>query len=336
MKRYVLGETPGVDSWQAEIVNDAPLGPKDVRVDMRAWSLNYRDLMVAEGTYGGRRLAGLVPLSDGAGEVIEIGSEVSRFKVGDNIATCFFRDWHEGDLTPAKGKTARGGGIDGVLAERMVFGEESIVRAPENLSNCEAATLPCAGLTAWHALYDAHRLQPGQTVLVQGTGGVSTFALQFAKAGGARVIVTSSSNDKLSHAEDLGADERINYNETPDWERAAFELTGGAGVDMIVEVGGSDTLPRSLRAVRYGGTVAVIGVLSGGQVQFPVGFLFSKNVQMKGIYVGSRTQFEAMNRAIEVNDIHPVVDREFGFDDAVDALRFLQKGEHVGKVVIVR
>jgi len=336
MKRYVLGEAAGIDSWRLEEAGEPTVGPGEVRVDMRAWSLNYRDLMVAEGTYGGKRQPGLVPLSDGAGVVVEVGSQVTDLKAGDEVATCFFRDWQEGDLNAAKGKSARGGAIDGILSERIVAPANSLAKIPSNLSLPEAATLPCAAVTAWNALFDASDLRAGETVLVQGTGGVSIFALQLAKAAGARVIVTSSSDAKLAHASDLGADEGINYRENPDWERAAFELTGDVGVDVILEVGGTDTLPRSLKAIRPAGRIAVIGVLTGGLVQFPIGYLFSKNARMTGIYVGSRAQFLAMNRAIETSDIHPVIDREFSFDNAAQALRYMQSGEHVGKIVIVR
>jgi len=336
MKRYLLGETPGIDSWQMEDVPAPVLGAGEVRVEMRAWSLNHRDLMVAEGTYGGKRQPGLVPLSDGSGVVAEVGSGVTELQVGDRVATCFFRDWHEGDLTALKAKAARGGAIDGILSEQIVAPANSLVKAPSNLSFAEAATLPCAALTAWNALFDASQLKAGETVLVQGTGGVSIFALQLAKVAGARVIVTSSSDAKLSHAADLGADEGINYRDNPDWERAAFDLTRGIGVDLVLEVGGTDTLPRSMKAVRHAGRISIIGVLTGGQVQFPVGYVFSKNIRMTGIYVGSRSQFMAMNRAIEQADLHPVIDREFAFASAPLALKYMQAAEHVGKIVIVR
>lgn len=336
MRKYVLSEAAGIEGWDLVQAEPSALGPYDVRVDLRAWSLNYRDMMITEGTYGGQRLPGLVPLSDGAGEVVEVGSAVTQFKPGDRVASCFFRDWIDGPLTPEKAKSALGGAVDGVLAEEVVLPETSWVRAPNGFSHVEAATLPCAGLTAWHALFDVARLQPGQTVLVQGTGGVSMFALQCAKAAGAKVIVTSSSDEKLAKAFERGADQGINYRANPDWEREAFELTGREGVDVVIEVGGADTLPRSLKALRYGGNVVVIGVLSGVTVQFPVGFLFSRNAHVTGIYVGSRTQFQSMVRGIEASGIHPVIDREFGFDDAKSALQHLKSGQHMGKVAIVR
>jgi len=336
MRRYVLGDKPGVDTWKLENVTDAPLGPGEVRIEMRAWSLNYRDLLVAKGEYGGKFVPGLVPLSDGAGEIVEVGAGVTRFKVGDRVASCFFRDWVEGPLTAAKGKSALGGAIDGVLAERVVLPETGVVKAPEGLSHEETATLPCAGLTAWNALFDTGNLQPGQTLLVQGTGGVSIFALQFAKAAGAKVIVTSSSDAKLGLAHEMGADEGVNYMVQPDWDRFAFEKSGGVGVDVVIEVGGSDTLSRSLRAVKHGGKVVAIGVLSGGVAELSIGFLLTKNIQLTGIYVGNRTQFEAMNRAITIAGISPVVDKVFRFDDAVNALRHLEGASHLGKIVIAR
>jgi NADPH:quinone reductase-like Zn-dependent oxidoreductase len=301
---------------------------------MRAWSLNYRDLMVAKGTYGGKSPEGLVPLSDGAGEVVEVGQGVTRFKIGDSVASCFFRDWIEGPLTPAKAKSARGGAIDGVLAERVVMPAESLVRAPSNLSHEQTATLPCAGLTAWNALFDTFGVDPSHHVLLHGTGGVSIFSLQFAKAAGARVLITSSSDEKLDRARALGADATANYREAPDWDRKAYEWTAGRGVDLVVEVGGANTLPKSLRAIGYGGHIVVIGVLTGGASEFPLPYLFSKNARMTGIYVGSRERFEAMNRAIEATEMEPVINRTFPFESAPEALRHLESGSHFGKIVI--
>lgn len=334
MRRYVLGDTAGIGSWRQEEAADAPLMRDEVRVAMKAWSLNYRDLMVAKGTYGGKYTPGLVPLSDGAGEVLEVGPEVTDFKPGDRVVNGFFRDWQEGPLTAEKAKSAYGGGIPGVLAQRMVFPERALLKIPEGLSWEEAATLPCAGLTAWNALFDTGQLRPGQTVLLQGTGGVSMFALQFAKLAGARVLLTSSSDAKLAVADELGADAGINYTQHPEWERFAFEQTDGEGVDLVVEVGGSDTLGRSLRAVRPGGRVVVIGVLSGGIASLPIGLLLAKNVQLTGIYVGSRSQFRDMNRAIQQTGLSPIVDRTFDFHDASSALARLESGEHLGKIVI--
>ena len=336
MRRYVLGEAAGLDSWKLENVSDGPVGAGEVRVEMRAWSLNYRDLLVAKGTYGGKYQPGLVPLSDGAGEVAEVGVGVTRFRVGDRVTNCFFRDWIEGPLSASKGKSAFGGTVSGVLAERVVLPESALVHAPERMSLEEASTLPCAGLTAWNALFDTGELRPGQTVLVQGTGGVSIFALQFAKAAGARVLITSSSDAKLGLVHELGADAGVNYQKQPDWDRFAFDQTGGQGVDLVIEVGGSDTLGRSLRAIRYGGKIVVIGVLSGGIAEMPLGYLFSKNAQMIGIYVGSRIQFEAMNRSLDISGISPMIDRTFRFEDAPSALRHLESGSHLGKIVISR
>jgi NADPH:quinone reductase-like Zn-dependent oxidoreductase len=336
MRKYALGDEPGFENLRTQSADEPAVNRHSVLVDMRAWSLNYRDLLVATGKYGGKYQPGLVPLSDGAGEVIAVGDEVTEFKPGDMVASCFFKGWAEGPLSPAKAKTALGGAVDGVLAERVAMPEWSWVKAPSNLSFDEAATLPCAALTAWNALFDTADLKPGQTVLLQGTGGVSMFGLQFAKAAGARVLITSSSDDKLGFADEKGADEGINYKTHPDWERIAFERTGGVGVDVILDVGGSDTLGKSLRAARYGGRIVVIGVLSGGVAELPIGHLLTKNLQLTGIYVGSREQFIAMNRAIEQAGISPVIDRRFEFGDAVSAYRRIQSGEHMGKIVIVR
>ncbi|AIE85235.1 zinc-dependent alcohol dehydrogenase family protein [Fimbriimonas ginsengisoli] len=336
MQRYVLGQAPGIDQLRLEEASETELGMDGVRVEMRAWSLNYRDLMVVKGTYGGRYQPGLIPLSDGVGHVIEVGSTVTRFKVGDRVASCFFRDWIEGPLTPVKAKTALGGGVPGVLADRVVLPEHGLVHVPESLSDLEAATLPCAGVTAWNALIDTAVLRPGQTVLLQGTGGVSMQALGIAKAAGARVMITSSSNEKLERAKQLGAEATVNYREQPEWDRAAYEWTGGRGVDVVVEVGGADTLPKSLRSLTYGGNIAVIGVLTGANPEMPLPYLFSKNARMTGIYVGSRLQFEAMNRAIEQNKIRPVIDRVFEFEEAADAFRHMESGSHFGKIVISR
>ena len=332
-RRYVLGDTPGPASWTLQDAERPPLGPREVRMRVRACSLNYRDLMVALGTYGGRHRPGLVPLSDGAGEVLEVGTDVSRVTVGDRVAANFFPDWVEGEIAAEKTATALGGGSDGMLSEEVVISERAIVRVPEALSFEEAACLPCAGLTAWNILFNTGRLQPGETVLLQGTGGVSIFALQFAKAAGARVILTSSSDEKLARGREMGADETINYRTEPDWDKAARRLTG-SGVDLIVEVGGAGTMAKSLRAARPGGRIVSVGVLSGGQIDFPLGYLFSKNLTLTGVYVGPVVMFEAMNRSVALNGIRPVVDRVLPLEEAQAALEHLQSGSHFGKIVI--
>jgi NADPH:quinone reductase-like Zn-dependent oxidoreductase len=334
VRRYVLGETPGIDSLTIQEVDRPSLGPRDVRVRVRACSLNYRDLMVASGTYGGPWRPGLVPLSDGAGEVLEVGSEVSRVKAGDRVAANFFRDWIEGDITQAKGNTALGGALDGVLSEEVVLPEHALVHLPEHLSFEEAACLPCAGLTAWNALFETGPLRPGETVLLLGTGGVSIFALQLAKMAGARVIATSSSDEKLARARAMGADEGINYRSEPDWDKTVRRLTDGRGVDVVVEVGGAETMPRSMRAARSRGRIVSIGFLGGANVEFTTGFLLTKNLHLTGVYVGPVVMFEAMNRAIAQHGLRPMVDETYSFDQVPEALTAMKSGAHFGKIVV--
>jgi NADPH:quinone reductase-like Zn-dependent oxidoreductase len=296
-------------------------------VRLRAASLNYRDLMIIRNQYGSPTRPGLVPLSDGAGEVVEIGPGVKRVKVGDRVAGIFHQGWIGGEIGDEVARTALGGDLDGVLAEYRAFEEGGLVRLPEGLSFEEGATLPCAGVTAWDALMVGPRpVRPGDVVLTMGTGGVSVFAIQFAAAAGARVISTSSSDEKLGRARQLGATDTINYKAMPEWEKEVQRLTEGRGVDHVVEVGGPGTLPRSLRSV--------IGLLTGGGGEINPLVLIPRAAVMRGIYVGSREMFLDMNRAIVATGIKPVVDRTFDFDRAPDAYRHLESGTHFGKVVI--
>jgi NADPH:quinone reductase-like Zn-dependent oxidoreductase len=308
--------------------------PTQILVRMQAASLNYRDLLIPRGHYmGGAVAANTIPMSDGAGEVMAVGSAVTRFRVGERVAGTFFRSWNDGK--PPRGPLAALGAppTDGVLAELVVFDEQNAVPVPAHLSAAGAATLPCAGVTAWRALADGH-IAPGESVLVLGTGGVSIFALQFARLAGARVIVTSSSDEKLARAKSLGADGCINYRAHPEWEREVLQLTDGRGVDHVVDVGGAGTLAHSIGSVAVGGRVAMIGVLTGvGAAGSPYGLL-GKQASLNGIFVGSRGHFERMNAAISVNKMQPIVDREFGFDDAPAAYRHLESAAHFGKVVI--
>ena len=308
--------------------------PTQILVRMQAASLNYRDLLIPRGHYmGGAVAVNTIPMSDGAGEVIAVGSAVTRFRIGERVAGTFFRGWNDGK--PPRGPLAALGAppADGVLAELVVFDEQNAVALPAHLSAASAATLPCAGVTAWRALADGH-IAPGESVLVLGTGGVSIFALQFARLAGARVIVTSSSDEKLARAKSLGADGCINYRAHPEWEREVLQLTDGRGVDHVVDVGGAGTLAHSIGSVAVGGRVAMIGVLTGvGAAGSPYGLL-GKQASLNGIFVGSRGHFERMNTAISVNKMQPIVDREFGFDDAPAAYRHLESGAHFGKVVI--
>jgi NADPH:quinone reductase-like Zn-dependent oxidoreductase len=307
----------------------------EVLVKMRAASLNYRDLMVVKGSYNPKlkQPTGVVPLSDGAGEIVDLGEGVTRFKKGDRVNGIFMQTWLAGECDQAKVKSALGGAIDGVLATYRIFQENGLVKLPDHLSFEEGATLPCAAVTAWHALFHHSALKPGNTVLLQGTGGVSIFALQFAKLTGATVIITSSSDEKLARAKQLGADHLINYKNEPEWQKKAIEITAGRGVDYIVEVGGAGTLAKSLQAVRIAGTIALIGVLAGSGEINPTPIL-AKNIRIQGIYVGSRSMFEAMNAAIISNKLHPIIDRTFPFSQAKEAFTYMESAVHFGKIVI--
>jgi NADPH:quinone reductase-like Zn-dependent oxidoreductase len=332
MKAYELQGAFGIENLKiAERPQPSP-GPGKVLLKLHAWSLNYRDLMLVKGAYNPRLKLPVVPLSDGVGEVVEVGPDVVRIKTGERVAGAFMPGWNGGPLTDAKAKTALGSGGTGMLAEYVVLPEQGVVVVPAHLSDEEAATLPCAAVTAWHALVSSGGLTAGHTVLTQGTGGVSLFALQFARLLGARVIATSGSDDKLKRVLEMGASDGINYKTTPEWGKKVSELSGG-GVDHVVEVGGAGTLGESLKAVRTGGTVSLIGVLSGAGTFNPIPILM-KNVRVQGIYVGSGEMFEAMNRAIALHKLRPVVDRVFPFAEAPAAWRHLESGAHFGKVVI--
>ena len=287
----------GLENLECVELPDPSPGPGQAVVRVRACSLNYRDLVVSKGGYGRSVRTPLTPLSDGAGEVVAVGERVTRVKPDERVAAIFMQGWIDGPPDDAKAATALGGALDGMLAERVCLDASGLVPMPDYLSFEEAASLPCAAVTAWHSLFVSGGLLPGQTVLVQGTGGVSIFALQFAKMAGARVIATSSSDVKLERLRAMGADAVVNYRNTPDWDRAARDFTGGIGVDHVIEVGGAGTLPLSLKGVRRGGHIALIGVLSGAGEVDPR-FIFLKQVRIQGIYVGSRQMFEDMNQAL--------------------------------------
>ena len=310
-------------------------GRGEVLVRVRAVSLNRRDLLMLNAQYGpGGDAAGGIPLSDGAGEVIEVGPGVTRFEVGDRVAGIFFERWIEGDRSAETIGSARGGGPGGMLSEVIASDEQSLVAIPEHLSYEEAATLPCAGVTAWVGLFKYGGLEAGEHVLLEGTGGVSVFGLQFAAAAGARPIITSSSDEKLERAKELGAVGTANYRTNPDWQREVRELTEGAGVKHVLEVGGRDTLPKALEALAYDGHIAVIGGLSGFAPSVPVGALMNLGARVTGIYVGSRADFEAMNAFITEHRLRPVVDRVFEFEDAPEAFDFMENGDYMGKIVV--
>lgn len=335
MKKYQLlkGST---DMSSLRLVEcDVPEpGDGQVLIRVHATSINFRDHAVVTGKYfGGVLQRDTTPLSDGAGEIAAVGANVDRFKVGDRVAGCFFQGWVDGIPDPARLK-ALGSPADGMLAEYVVLDADGVVGFPEQLSYEEAATLPCAGLTAWNALMVSGSLRAGHSVLALGTGGVSIFALQFAKIGGARVIITSSDDAKLERARALGADDTINYRSNPDWDQAVQKLTNGRGVDYVVEVGGAGTLSRSFASVGFRGQISLIGVLSGREGDTNPHPLMLKNARLVGIFVGSRAMFEQMNQAIAINAMRPVVDRVFPFEEAADAYDFHLSGKHFGKVVI--
>ncbi|WP_269855510.1 zinc-dependent alcohol dehydrogenase family protein [Streptomyces sp. RPT161] len=329
---YHLPHFAGVDSLRLDERDLRAPGPREVLVRMRAWSLNYRDLMIAEDVYGRTLKPGVVPLSDGAGEVVETGAEATRWRPGDRVVSVFMPGWLSGPPTAEKTSGALGATTDGVLSQYVVFDQDAIVAAPSHLDFAEAATLPCAAVTAWHAVAVRGRSAPGQTVLTMGSGGVSLFALRFAALAGARVIATSSSDAKLERLRQLGAADGVNYSRTPQWGAVVNELTGG-GVDHVVEVGGAGTLPQSITAVRTGGRISLIGVLAEGSGIDPAPVL-RKGLTLQGMFVGSREMFEQMNRAIEQHRLRPVIDSAFPFSDTLAAYRHFQRRGHFGKVVI--
>jgi NADPH:quinone reductase-like Zn-dependent oxidoreductase len=334
MKAWQLTAPTGVDGLKlAELAEPKP-APGQVLVRVRAASLNYRDLMVASGRYGGGVPLPLIPLSDGAGEIAAVGDGVTRWSPGDRVAGTFFQNWQTGPVRREAFDSTLGGAINGLLTEYVALSADGVVEIPPHLDFMEAATLPCAAVTAWHALVTSGQVSAGQTVLLLGTGGVSLFALQFAKMHGARVIITSSSDAKLARAKSLGAYATINYRALPDWETEVFRLTDKAGADQVVEVGGKDTFPKSLRAAALGGTVSVIGGLSGFTSDVELRDILGKSLVIRGIFVGNRDMFTAMNRAISQHKLKPVIDRTFAFAEAPAAYRYLESGAHFGKVVI--
>jgi len=339
MKAFRITHAGGLDALTPCVIDDPICTIHEVIVEMKAWSLNYRDLAMPHGGYIAndkvKTSPPLIPLSDGAGVVVKVGDGVTRWAVGDRVMPCFFQDWVDGDLTRSQISSALGGAIDGLLAERVALPEHGLVRIPNDYSFEQAATFPCAAVTAWQALTSANT-RPGDTVLLLGTGGVSIFALQLAKAFGAKVIITSSSDEKLERARAMGADEVINYRTMPQWHEEVLRLTGGEGVDHVLEVGGAGTLAKSMQATRVSGTVSLIGILSGPKDgnPSPLPALFNR-LTIRGIYVGSRKMFEDLTRALVVNRIHPVIDRSFEFAETVEAYRHLQSGKHFGKVTIV-
>ncbi len=335
MRVFQIQDDWGMDHLQLATRPDPKPGPGQVLLRMKAASLNYRDSVVPNRGYGS--FTGnlpLIPISDGVGEVVEIGAGVTRVKVGDRVCPTFHQGWIAGDPDLARITQTLGGPIDGTMADLMCLSEQGVSKVPSHLTDEEAAALPCAALTAWSALVTYEDLRPGSRVLVQGTGGVALFAIQFAKLLGAHVTVISSSDDKLARARRLGADAGINYTTTPEWSKPAREATGGAGFDHIVELGGEKTLPQSLRCIRPGGTLSMIGVLSGSALAAPLGLVVTRQVRMQGITVGHRDGFEAMLRAVGQHRLKPVVDRVFDFAQLKDAMAYLKSGAQFGKICI--
>jgi NADPH:quinone reductase-like Zn-dependent oxidoreductase len=328
MRAYYLTGN-GIDGLELRDVADpAPL-PGEVAVRVDATSINYRDLMMAQRLPNER-----IPLSDGAGEVVAIGDGVTEVHVGDQVAGTFFSHWVAGPITPEAHNAALGGSTDGMLSEIVVLPAHGVVPVPVGWSPQQAATLPCAALTAWNALVEGAPVMAGQTVLLLGTGGVSVFGLQFAKMMGARTIITSSSDDKLQQMKSLGADVTINYGSEPDWDKAVLDATDGVGVDMVLEVGGAGTLGKSMACTRFEGQIALIGILTGTGGAVNPGMLVGRSMSLRGVYVGSRQMFTEMNAAIDTNGLTPVIDQVFSYEQAPDAYRHVDSQTHVGKVVI--
>jgi NADPH:quinone reductase-like Zn-dependent oxidoreductase len=333
MRAYELPKRTSIDDLKL-VERDVPKpGARQALIRVKACSLNFRDLAIVLGSYRAPVRDNVIPLSDGAGEVVEIGAGVTRLKAGDRVTASFFPRWMGGPIRAEKVEMALGGSADGMLTEYAAIDEDALLKLPDHFSFEDGATLPCAGLTAWQALSVFGHTSAGDTVLMQGTGGVSIFALQFAKLMGARTIVTSSSDEKLARAKALGADETINYKREPAWEKAALDLTGGYGVDHVVEVGGARTLEQSLRSVRIGGKVSVIGVLTGAGEINPT-LILGRRASVQGMSVGSVEMFSAMNRAIAQAKLKPVIDKVYPFEQAAEAFRYMESARHFGKIVV--
>lgn len=334
MKAIVIDQCFGLDQLK-EVQRDIPkVEANQLLLKMKAISLNYRDLLMVEGNYNPRQPLPLIPCSDGVGEIVEIGADVDRFKVGDRVAPLFAQGWISGKATHQRIRNTLGGPIDGVLTEYMVVDQESAVLIPEYLSDHEAATLPCAALTAWTALAVEGKLKAGDWVLIQGSGGVSQFALAIVKSFGAKAIVLSSRDHALEKMREMGADKTINYKSMPKWGSEVRRLADGNGVDLTVEVGGAQTLSQTLKATKIGGYIGLIGILSGHSAPLNLTEIFMKAIHIQGIFVGHRDSFEAMNQAFAANEIRPVIDQVFSFKESKAAFELLKSQTHFGKIVI--
>ncbi len=334
MRAWQINQEFGIENLTLADRPDPQPGHGQIAIRVKATSLNYRDLMTVK--YGGMRglKLPLIPLSDGAGEVVATGEGVTRVKPGDRVAGIFFQNWLAGGPDAVHGASALGGALDGMWADLVVLHEDGVVKIPDYMTYEDAATLPCAAVTAWQSMVTLGNMKAGDTILILGTGGVSIFALQFATAAGVRTIITSSSDEKLERATQLGASAGINYKTTPEWGKKVLELTDGVGVDQVVEVAGAGTLVHSMEATRVGGFIGLIGILAGtdGEVN-PIPVLM-KSLRLQGVYVGSREMFEAMNTAMDVNQIKPVIDRVYPFEEAQEALKLMESAAHFGKIVI--
>lgn len=334
MRAWQITQEFGIDNLALVDRPDPQAGPGQIVVRVKATSLNYRDLITVK--HGGLRGLSLplVPLSDGAGEVIGVGDGVTRVRMGDRVAGIFFQNWLAGGPDTVHQASALGGALDGMLAEQVVLSEDGVVRIPDYMSYEDAATLPCAAVTAWQSMVSLGNMKAGDTILILGTGGVSIFALQFAVAAGARSIVTSSSDEKLERVSALGATHIINYRTTPEWGKRVLELTDGVGVDQVVEVGGAGTLVQSMEATRVGGMIGLIGILAGTDGEVNPILVLMKSLRLQGIYVGSRAMFEDMNAALAANRIKPVIDKMYPFEEAREALKLMERAAHFGKIVV--
>jgi NADPH:quinone reductase-like Zn-dependent oxidoreductase len=335
MNCYEIQETFGLENLNRTERPDPKPGPGEVLIKVKAVSINFRDILMVRGHYNPRQPLPLIPFSDGCGEVVEVGDGVSRVAVGDRVCNTFFQEWADGTPNQTEvGRSSMGGPLDGMLSELVVLNENGVVKLPESLSFEEGATLPCAAVTAWSCLFRHGSVKPGDTVLALGTGGVSIFTLQLAKMAGAQVIITSSSDDKLARAKEMGADHGINYSENEKWSKEVRALTGGVGVDHVVEVGGVGTIDNSLKSTRMGGHVSMVGILTGGAAQVNLIPVLMGDIRVQGVFVGPRKSFEELNAAITHHGIKPVVDKVFGFDEAREAIEHVGSGKHFGKVVI--
>lgn len=335
MRVFQIEDDWGMDNLKLSTRPEPKVGPGQVLLKMKASTLNFRDLLVPERGYG--RSTGnlpLIPVSDGVGEVVEVGEGVTRVAIGDRVCPLYFQSWISGEPNQERFRRSLGGPVDGTMAEYMCLSEQGVAKAPGHLTDPEAAALPCAGLTAWSALCTCSTVKAGDKILIQGSGGVALFGLAFAKMVGAHVTVISSSDEKIERLKKLGADATINYTKTPDWHKASREITEGRGYEHILELGGELTLPKSLGCIKVGGTLSMIGVLSGVGMKASLGYVVTRQVRLQGVTVGHRDGFEAMARAMELHKIKPILDKEFAFDDLKGALACLKGGGHFGKISI--